>query len=352
MSGINRLEIEIRADIETKIDFLDKRLKDGLADMVVSVLAERTCNTHVLAAGLPRKIKTAEHRYQFIRRFVKNKNITCHQVMCPYVQEVVIKTAQNGQTVILQMDQSKLVDGLEVLMISIRVGNRALPVAWTVEKTEGNIGFESQEKLLNQVYSMLPEGVSVMLMGDRFYGTKSLVEWCQNHHFSYRIRIKGNLLFHHAGATISTQDAYEMGMKSMENATFNKSEITTNIGILHEDGHPEPWFIVMDCAPNAYKTLDYGLRWGIESMFSDFKSRGFGITQSHLTDPDRLERLILVLALALYWSTSIGMFVEAEKKRSREDEGTIKTYLPKETKKIGSIPVYTRAKIFDQILQC
>jgi hypothetical protein len=304
----------------------------------------------VLAAGLPRQIKTAEHRYQFIRRFVKNKNIVCHQIMCPYVQEVVIKTAQNGQTVILQMDQSKLVDGLEVLMISIRVGNRALPVAWTVEKTEGNIGFESQEKLLNQVYAMLPEGVSVMLMGDRFYGTKSLVEWCQNHHFSYRIRIKGNLLFQHEGATISAQDAYAMGMQSMAAATFNKSAIRTNIGILHEEGHPEPWFIVMDCAPNAYKALDYGMRWGIESMFSDFKSRGFGITQSHLTDPDRLERLILVLALALYWSTSIGMFVEVEKKRSRDKEGSRTTTIPKKTEEIVSVPVYTRTEILDQVL--
>jgi hypothetical protein len=269
--------------------------------------------------------------------------------MCPYVQELAIKTAQNGQTVILQMDQSKLVDGLEVLMISMRIGSRALPLAWTVAKTEGNIGFELQEKLLNQVSAMLPEGISVLLMGDRFYGTKSLVEWCQNHHFSYRIRIKGNMLFHHEGATISTQDAYEMGMRSLENATFNKSEVTTNIGILHEDGHPEPWFIVMDCAPNKYRTLDYGMRWGIESMFSDFKSRGFGITQSHLIDPDRLERLILVLALALYWSTSIGMFVESEKKRSRDDESEIKTIIQKKTEEIGSVSVYTGAEVLDQV---
>ncbi len=347
MAGIDRVETAIRADIETKIDFLEKRLKDGLADMVVTVLAERTCNTHVLSAGLPRKIKTAEHRYQFIRRFVKNKNITCHQVMCPYVQELVIKTTQNGQTVILQMDQSKLVDGLEVLMVSIRVGNRALPVAWRVEKTEGNIGFDTQEQLLNQVYAMLPQGISVMLMGDRFYGTKALVEWCHNHRFAYRIRIKGNLLFHHEGATISAQDAFAMGMKIMEDATFNQSKITTNIGILHEDGHPEPWFIVMDCAPNEYKTLDYGMRWGIESMFSDFKSRGFGITQSHLKDPERLERLILVLTLALYWSTSIGMFVESEKKRDTADEVSIKTNISQKKKEIGSIPFYTRTALFD-----
>ncbi len=32
----------------------------------------------------------------------------------------------------------------------------------------------------------------------------------------------------------------------------------------------------MDARPGKYTTLDYRLRWGIEPMFSDFKSRGFG----------------------------------------------------------------------------
>ena len=56
-------------------------------------------------------------------------------------------------------------------------------------------------------------------------------------------------------------------------------------------------------------------------MFSDFKSRGFGLQQTHLRYPDRLARLILVMALALYWAVSTGMWdhannpVPAEKKR-------------------------------------
>jgi hypothetical protein len=37
-------------------------------------------------------------------------------------------------------------------------------------------------------------------------------------------------------------------------------------------------------------------------MFSDFKTRGFGITQSQIKKPDRLARLILVLAIAMYWA--------------------------------------------------
>jgi hypothetical protein len=73
--------------------------------------------------------------------------------------------------------------------------------------------------------------------------------------------------------------------------------------------------------PGYLSTLAYADRWGIEPMFSDFKSRGFGIEQTHLHYPDRLGRLILVMALALYWAVSTGMWDQAnnptpaEKKR-------------------------------------
>ena len=59
--------------------------------------------------------------------------------------------------------------------------------------------------------------------------------------------------------------------------------------------------------PSKGRVLDYGMRWGIEPLFSDFKSRGFGITKTQLRHPDRIERLILVLTLALYWAASTGM---------------------------------------------
>jgi hypothetical protein len=50
-----------------------------------------------------------------------------------------------------------------------------------------------------------------------------------------------------------------------------------NIGVLHEPGHPAPWIVAMECVPTAAAVRDYGLRWGSEPMFSDFKSRGFGL---------------------------------------------------------------------------
>ncbi len=42
------------------------------------------------------------------------------------------------------------------------------------------------------------------------------------------------------------------------------------------------------------------MRWGIESMFSDFKTRGFGLEDSQMRYPERLERLILIMAIAIF----------------------------------------------------
>ena len=65
--------------------------------------------------------------------------------------------------------------------------------------------------------------------------------------------------------------------------------------MIHEQGHPEPWIIAMSETPTSHRALDYGLRWGIEAMFSDFKTRGFGLESSKIQYPDRLSKLILVM---------------------------------------------------------
>ncbi len=86
---------------------------------------------------------------------------------------------------------------------------------------------------------------------------------------------------------------------------------TTNIGIIHDPDHAEPWIIAMSATPGYLKTLEYSARWAIEPMFSDFKSRGFEDTQ--IQHPDRLARLLLVMALAIYMAVSTGQW-DAENK--------------------------------------
>ena len=69
--------------------------------------------------------------------------------------------------------------------------------------------------------------------------------------------------------------------------------------------------IALSEPPTVHRAFDCGLRWGIEAMFSDFKSRRFGLEDSQLRRPERLARLLLVMALALHWAVSTGMWEAA-----------------------------------------
>ena len=81
----------------------------------------------------------------------------------------------------------------------------------------------------------------------------------------------------------------------------------------------------MAAKPGYLKTLDYSARWAIEPMFSDFKSRGFGIEDTQIQHPDRLGRWLLVMALALYTAVSTGQWdaetnpISAEETRPLKD---------------------------------
>jgi len=208
--------------------------------------------------------------------------------------------------VVLILDQSKFSDRHQVLMLALRFGERAVPLAWRIEATEGAIGFETQKALLEAVAPWLPEGARVRLMGDRFYGTANLIGWCQERTWDYRLRLKGNLTVFDGAKT--TAACAEKRTFYLEDVELTARRVRTHIGIIHDPGHPEPWIIAMSERPGYLRTLDYGQRWGIEPMFSDFKSRGFGIADTQIRIADRLDRLILVMALALYWAVSTGQW--------------------------------------------
>lgn len=61
-------------------------------------------------------------------------------------------------------------------------------------------------------------------------------------------------------------------------------------------------------APSIPCALDYELRWEIGAMVSDLKSRGFDLESSQLCRAERIERLLLGLAIAIYWAVSTGMW--------------------------------------------
>ena len=124
----------------------------------------------VLAASLPRPAERADMRYQWIARFLHNERVDCDAIMQPFAREVLARAAASGRVVLI-MDQTKASDRHQILMLSLRFGERALLLAWRVKATQGAIGFGVQKELLDAVAAWLPAQAQICLMADRFYGT-------------------------------------------------------------------------------------------------------------------------------------------------------------------------------------
>ena len=318
-TGFSQVLCRVGEDFHARLPSYHKSRAEGLVTLTSVMLEVKSANMNELAAGLPRDIVSKEHRYQYVERVLANRHIDSDEIMAAYAGEIFRRLSNNGQVIVLMIDQSKINALNQVLMVSVRIRDRALPVAWRVRATHGNIGFEVQEEVLDEVRKWLPEGAAVMLAGGRFYGTAALIAWCQQAGWDYRIRLKGNLTLQHQGGELLTGEIRDLCPEGIENAELYGSGVRTNIGVLHEEGHGEPWIIAMRARPGKYSVLDYGLRWGIEPMFSNFKSRGFGLMQSQIKRPERLQRLILVMALAMYWAVSCGAF-DARQNHERKEK--------------------------------
>ena len=308
MGGIETMAAAIGADLAARLPRQNKKQREGLALLVATALDVRDVNLMELAAALPRAAERLDMRYQWISRLLGNPLIDTDAVMAPFAREVLARASAQAHTLVLIIDQSQVNATHQMVMVSLRVGGRAVPLAWQVKNTQGAIGFAEQRAALDRVAALLPAGVRPVLMGDRFYGSPALIAWCRVQGWDWRLRLKQDLLVFEAGGETTLAACFGRGEHLLSDIELTETRVRTNVAMVHEAGHPEPWIIALSQPPSVHRAFDYGLRWGIEAMFSDLKTRGFNLEDSQIARTDRLDRLVLVLALALHWAVSTGMW--------------------------------------------
>jgi Transposase DDE domain len=305
-SPITAMYLKILEDLECRLPKMNKATRRSLALLTATMLEVRSPNTSALAARVPRKTERQDMREQWIHRILRRKNMDPVMIMQPFASDILKKLSDLMDVLILTMDQTKISDGYEMLMVSVRFGKRAIPILWDVVKTSGGIGFLVQKQLLDRIIPWIPIGKKVRLHGDRFYGTPDLIDYCATQHWGYRLRLKSNLLYCKDSSEGRLSDITPSPFESIQSIELTHKKVKTNIGFWHEDGHPEPWIIAMDDPATLESTRDYANRWCIEPLFSDFKSRGFQLEDTQLQAADRISRLVLIMTLALYWTVSTG----------------------------------------------
>ena len=233
--------------------------------------------------------------------------------MKPITEEIFINAIKQNQTLQIIMDQSSINRDFECLMISVKFKGRALPLLWTVvQRNRGGIGFITQRQLLIEFCQILDQypQLKFVFYGDRFYGTQSLLKFCVQRKWRFSLRLRGNLWVNFQGQTFKTNQIKARFPNGITNAELGKSGLRVSIYMLQEKGQKEPWIIATDGQPTRQKAERYKNRWAIEPMFSDFKSRAFNITDTKLQNTDRIERLILCVATAIYFCVALASLIK------------------------------------------
>ncbi|MGF3026222.1 hypothetical protein ACQVP2_25790, partial [Methylobacterium aquaticum] len=172
VSGLLVLADSVGRELQRLLPTQRKTQRVNLALLVATMLDVRSANLMDLAAGLPRPVERIDMRFQWIWPVVMNPLIKPDDVIAPFATERMALMADQGEPLVLILDQTKINQRHQMLMLALRIGRRALPVAWRIVATQGAIGFEVQKDLLAASPRLaaargqgLPDGRSVLRHG-------------------------------------------------------------------------------------------------------------------------------------------------------------------------------------------
>ena len=212
---------------------------------------------------------------------------------------------------VLAMDVTYLGDRLTVLAISVVYRGCAIPVAWRI--LQGNIKGDWHPQWVNLITCLcpaIPRRWRVYVLSDRGLYSKRLFQvLCQAHwHPLMRIRAQGLWRRERAKTWQSLERLARpgQGLWCQRVVCFKGDSLGGTLMVTWDALYQEPWLILTDLPPNQVTPQMYGLRSWIEAGFKDLKRGGLHWEQTKMTDPLRVERLWLVMAVALVWLVRVG----------------------------------------------
>jgi len=285
-----------------------------LAALVAAALrVERVSLASIGRAAVGR----AKHQIKRCWRFCANGRVEPADAMRGVVRGLVRKRRKPLLVAVDWVD----VRGFNTLVAAAVLKGRSVPLCWASCRGTTYDGHRSrnafEESLLLVLRSVVPPAVRVILLADRGFGRTELARFCQRHGFSYVIRVKSDVWVRcpsYAG-NLFDYPVRKGVCKLLKNVAYRETDpVTQNVVVRWVRGLPakrdECWFLMTDLAAGpAQVSKLYGQRMTVEELFRDHKSKrnGWALRDTQVTAADRLDRLLLVLALAYLLLVGLGL---------------------------------------------
>lgn len=284
--------------IEPQGNFL--RHLHTLAAMISGIVGSQRTTLSAVANKM-RGTEQRQSRIQRLTRWLKNERVSSEAFFLPFADQLLADLPDGP--LVLVMDGSEVGRGCLSSLMSVLFGKRALPLAWIV--VSGKKGHFSEEKhlqLLGKVAKRVPKGREVIFLGDGEFDGCGLLCAVQQQGWKFVCRTAKNVLLAEEQVGFSFSDLSVQGGELLsipEVAVTVQGFSPVTVVACWEREYQEPLFLVTNLELAWEAVQWYRQRYGIETFFSDQKSRGFRLGHSHISDPKRVFRLLIASCLTV-----------------------------------------------------
>jgi uncharacterized membrane protein len=282
--------------------------------IVVGILQSQSAHLSQIANTLPLETQ-AESRVTLIRRWLMNSQI---KVWLFYKK--VLAHVLSGWS---EVDAYLILDGVmafgdrwQIFRVSLRHGGRAIPIAWTIVEGNGLVKVNKLKSMLEKVHRFMQHYVKrVTLLADAGFRDCDWAQLCLDFGWNYAIRIACNTFI---TLPDGTSDRLDNWVPVNHNRYFQnvlltrETKLQTNVSVTwttDENGQPVMVAIITDQLACRARLREYATRMSIEQSFRDDKSGGFDLEHTRLQHAQRIDHLLLAMAIATLWCHELGEFV-------------------------------------------
>jgi hypothetical protein len=309
----------------------------ALALFSLGVAAAQDCRLARVATVVPGPA-TAPSTTRRFERLLANRRLDVRHARAA-IGAAVLSQVGSG-TIWLALDetpQGHTPSGARLLTLALRLiyRERAIPLAWACYRPgEAPAPLPTVvDALLAEVAALVPPGTRVVLLTDRGLSWPAVVDRCRRLGWSFLMRVQRQTRVRTAaGRALAIGDlAPHPGTRWQGHGCAFKDAGWRDVNVIAvwRRGTEQPWLLVTDLTPTWRRCTDYRHRMDLEESFRDDKSSGFDWDASRVRDPTHMERLVLVLQLAVCFVLAQGTFVLTHGFRSvleRPDRRTLSVF--------------------------
>lgn len=221
-----------------------------------------------------------------------------------------------SEEIALAIDPTMHKDQLNALVVSVLYRGCAIPVAWHIlPANKPGVWIEPILELLSLLSVAVPSEMKVLVLTDRGLWSPRLWKGIRAVGWHPLMRLKSNTVFQPVeGCRLpAIRLVAGPGHAWVGAGTAFRDRSVQRFGtliVMWDEGHSEPWIVLTDLPPHQAGVSWYGLRVWIELGFRALKGVGLKWQRTRRSDPERVARHWLVLAVAMLWIMAYGTRLE------------------------------------------